>query len=222
MIGIYKITNLINGHCYIGQSIDIMRRWKTHINGAVRATSRSYKYPLQKAIRKYGVENFNFEILCVCSKSELIYKEQFYYDLYKPEYNQIYPNENPVLNAEIETRRQAIFKTNAYKSKCSKTPSLETRKRISDGVKNSLAHKKAHNTHEYKQKMYKIRQRGLRKNKPVVLYNKRVRLTFSSMSDCAKWLDSHTEYTSKNKVSKIKAVCDGERKSAFGFKYNYL
>lgn len=25
--GIYKITNKINGHMYIGQSIDIQRRW---------------------------------------------------------------------------------------------------------------------------------------------------------------------------------------------------
>jgi hypothetical protein len=28
MIGIYKITNLINGKIYVGQSIDIVERWK--------------------------------------------------------------------------------------------------------------------------------------------------------------------------------------------------
>ena len=32
MIGIYKITNLINGKSYIGQSINIKQRWKTHRN----------------------------------------------------------------------------------------------------------------------------------------------------------------------------------------------
>ncbi len=32
MIGIYKITNKINGKCYIGQSNDIERRWKEHRN----------------------------------------------------------------------------------------------------------------------------------------------------------------------------------------------
>lgn len=222
MIGIYKITNLINGHCYIGQSINIFRRWKTHINSAFKRTSHSHQYPLQKSIRKYGVENFKFEILCECSIPELTDKERFYYDVYKPEYNQVYPCENPVFNPKIETRRQAIFETDEYRRKCSKTPSPETRKRISDGVKNSITHKMSHNTPEYRQKMYQIRQRGLRKDRPVVLYNKRVTLKFPSLSACAKWLDLHTEYTSKNKVSKIKAVCDGERKSAFGFRYNYL
>jgi predicted GIY-YIG superfamily endonuclease len=28
--GIYKITNLINNKVYIGQSLDIKRRWKNH------------------------------------------------------------------------------------------------------------------------------------------------------------------------------------------------
>lgn len=30
MIGIYKITNQINNKSYIGQSIDIKRRWRDH------------------------------------------------------------------------------------------------------------------------------------------------------------------------------------------------
>ena len=34
MIGIYKITNKINNKIYIGQSKDIERRWKKHINNS--------------------------------------------------------------------------------------------------------------------------------------------------------------------------------------------
>ena len=30
--GIYKITNTLNTHSYIGQSIDIEKRWKYHKN----------------------------------------------------------------------------------------------------------------------------------------------------------------------------------------------
>ena len=30
LTGIYKITNKINGHLYIGQSIDIENRWTRH------------------------------------------------------------------------------------------------------------------------------------------------------------------------------------------------
>jgi len=54
--GIYKIENLINHKVYIGQSIDIHNRWISHIN------SKDDCY-IHKAIRKYGVKNFSFEIL---------------------------------------------------------------------------------------------------------------------------------------------------------------
>ena len=30
MIGIYKITNKINNKCYIGQSVNVERRWHEH------------------------------------------------------------------------------------------------------------------------------------------------------------------------------------------------
>lgn len=222
MIGIYKITNKINGHCYIGQSIDIQRRWACHKNSAIREKSSSHNYPLQKAIRKYGIDNFELEILCLCEKDDLLKKEQFYYKTHKPEYNQMYPCENPVFDPTIEAKRQAIFKTDSYRKKCSRNPSIETRKKLSESLRNSAKHKFTHNTPEYKAKMYKIRQNGKRKNKPVCMYNSMIKMNFNSMSDCANWISTNTKYTSKNKVSKIKAVCDGERKSAFGFKYYYI
>lgn len=222
MIGVYKITNKKNGHCYIGQSIDIARRFKTHKNSASLPHSPTYNYPLQKAFRRHGVDNFDFEILCLCDKNELLKNEQYYYEKHSPEYNQMYPCENPVFDPKVEAKRQAIFKTEAYKQKCSKTPSRATREKISNGVRASEKHKLAHNTTEYKLKMFHIRQCGLRKNKPVRMWNDEAEFVFDSMSDCAKWLSEHTKYTSKNKVSKIKAVCDGERKSAFGFKYSYF
>ena len=34
MMGIYKITNKINGKVYIGMSVDIEGRWKGHIKYA--------------------------------------------------------------------------------------------------------------------------------------------------------------------------------------------
>ena len=58
MIGIYKITNKINQKCYIGQSIHIEKRWKEHVNLAQTGETLLYK-----AFRKYGIENFIFEII---------------------------------------------------------------------------------------------------------------------------------------------------------------
>lgn len=59
--GIYKITNKINNKCYIGKSSNIEERWKYHIEN--RNSSREYDKPLYKAFRKYGIENFSFEII---------------------------------------------------------------------------------------------------------------------------------------------------------------
>lgn len=58
MIGIYKITNKINQHCYIGQSRQIEKRWKRHIEISNNKNIKEYQYPLYKAFRKYGIKNF--------------------------------------------------------------------------------------------------------------------------------------------------------------------
>lgn len=64
IVGIYKITNLLNNKCYIGQSRNIYRRWQAH-----RYANDSY--PLHVAMKKYGMENFSFEISEECNIDEL-------------------------------------------------------------------------------------------------------------------------------------------------------
>ena len=91
MIGIYKITNLVNGKVYIGQSTLIEKRFTRHKNTAINPTYKEYDYPLYKAMRKYGINNFVFEIIEECSVDELNEREIFYikqYDSYKHGYNQ--------------------------------------------------------------------------------------------------------------------------------------
>lgn len=83
MIGIYKITNLVNGKCYIGQSVNINKRFIAHKNSAFNENSTSYNYPLSRAIRKYGLNNFSFEILEECGLFELDEKEIFYIAKYQ-------------------------------------------------------------------------------------------------------------------------------------------
>lgn len=81
MIGIYKITNQLNQKIYIGQSCDIERRWRDHRNSLY--SSHCYDYPLYRAFRKYGLENFSFEVLEECSENELNNKEKDYIHEYK-------------------------------------------------------------------------------------------------------------------------------------------
>lgn len=78
MIGIYKITNRINGNSYIGLSVDIERRWKAHLQRYKDSTNKEYEKVLYKAFRKYGIENFDFTIIEECSLEKLREREKFW------------------------------------------------------------------------------------------------------------------------------------------------
>lgn len=80
LCGIYKITNIINGKVYIGQSINIKARWKDHVHTLNRNTSHSTL--LQRAWNKYKAENFTFEILELCAEDMLDEVETKYITLY--------------------------------------------------------------------------------------------------------------------------------------------
>lgn len=84
--GIYSIINDLNGHQYIGSSIDIYRRFKEHKyylhNGKHHSTY------LQNAWDKYGENSFSFNILKVVERKEnLIAIEQEFLSRLQPEYN---------------------------------------------------------------------------------------------------------------------------------------
>lgn len=84
MIGIYKFTNKINGKSYIGQSTDIFQRKREHEHRALTnyPSNKEYNKIFYKAIRKYGLDNFSFEILEICDKAQLNEKEKYYITLY--------------------------------------------------------------------------------------------------------------------------------------------
>lgn len=88
MMGIYTITNKINGKRYVGQSIHIETRWKQHIYTALNIPNEKTK--IYNAIRKYGLDNFSFEIIIECLQEQLDELEKYYialYDSYNNGYN---------------------------------------------------------------------------------------------------------------------------------------
>lgn len=78
MVGIYKITNNINGKSYVGQSINIKDRWKQHIYKAYNEKEIGYNSAIHQAFRKYGEENFSFDVIELCKKEELDEKEIYW------------------------------------------------------------------------------------------------------------------------------------------------
>ena len=80
MMGIYKITNKVNNKIYIGCSKNIKKRWIDHKNNSHNPNDKCYNTKFYKAMRKYGVENFEHEILEECSEDILFEREIFYID----------------------------------------------------------------------------------------------------------------------------------------------
>lgn len=74
--GIYSITNNANGKRYVGQSVNIKRRWYEHMLSLENNTHNNVY--LQRSWNKYGSEVFDFTILESCSQIDLNHREEHY------------------------------------------------------------------------------------------------------------------------------------------------
>ena len=77
MIGIYKITNP-KGRIYIGQSVDIEKRFKKY-----KLLHCELQYKIYRSLLKYGVDKHKFEIVQICNKEQLNELEKYYVDLFQ-------------------------------------------------------------------------------------------------------------------------------------------
>ena len=107
---IYYIKNKLNGKMYIGQTIHTLKyRMYRH----VQKVKQNNPCKLYQAIRKYGWENFEINVLCECSsKDELDEKETYYinyYDTYKNGYNMTLGGDSNLMFVE-EYRKSMMIK----------------------------------------------------------------------------------------------------------------
>jgi group I intron endonuclease len=84
---IYKITNTVTGKCYIGETIEATpeARWKRHLH--TLKTDKGCP-ALKDAMKKYGVDNFKFEVLIICFDEDVHRYEKEYIQ----KYNSMVPN----------------------------------------------------------------------------------------------------------------------------------
>lgn len=79
--GIYKLTNIINKKIYIGSAININRRWKSHKRSA---SQDNPIWLISRALKKYGIDAFDWQIIEEVPKESLLEREQYYLDILQP------------------------------------------------------------------------------------------------------------------------------------------
>lgn len=128
--GIYKISNLINGKCYIGSSKDLKMRKRVHF--ALLRDKKHSNPHLQRAYDKYGVENFSFEILEIGEIDDLKVLEKewlIYFDSYKNGYNRtmdtIAPTRGRVIPIEERAKQWKYVKMIGPNGNIAEAPSLK-------------------------------------------------------------------------------------------------
>lgn len=138
MIGIYKITNIINNKCYVGSSVNIIGRWYTHKTELKFNKHHSIK--LQRSYNKHGFDNFKYEIIEECDVELLFSREIYYVDLfncYENGYNIAIPSKSVMLgrNHSDETKKILRNKSKGNKNRLNMTFTDESKKKISDSLK---------------------------------------------------------------------------------------
>ena len=79
--GIYKITNIQTKECYIGKSVNVGTRWQNHIKSACGLEGVADSM-FQRALKKYGIDQFTFELLEEVPKANLTEREKYYITLF--------------------------------------------------------------------------------------------------------------------------------------------
>ena len=80
--GIYKLTSLENGKCYIGKSTNVKTRIADHFKSAIGIKSIADQ-AVHHAILKEGFWNWQIEIITYCDKNKLSELEKYYIDFFK-------------------------------------------------------------------------------------------------------------------------------------------
>ena len=80
--GIYKLTSLQNGKCYIGKSVDVKKRIADHFKSSVGLSIISDQ-EVHHIIKKEGFWNWMIEIITYCEKDKLGELEKYYIDFFK-------------------------------------------------------------------------------------------------------------------------------------------
>lgn len=215
---IYKITNLLNGKVYIGQTRTPLRqRMYKHYSRAKSNEATG----IDKAMGKYGKENFQVEILEFCDDDVLDEKERYYikeFDSYDKGYNLTLGGQDNhnCIKFDLEEVKKLLNENGTIKGAAMQLKCCE--KTLSNYMKqNNL---EPPYRPEYSGNL-KIGVEKMKTKVKIVELDK----IFNSITDCGLWLieNKYSKAGTPNQARKsISRVLNGQRQSYCGLHFSYV
>jgi group I intron endonuclease len=215
IIGIYKITNIINGKVYIGQSINIKKRWNQEKHG------RGINNHLNSSFNKYGIGNFTFEILKVIEyytpslQSILNDYEDFYIKEYNSTDNRYGYNKQQGGRVGFTITEETRLKASLAQK--GKKQSQETINKRKETRKNNTGFK---HSEETKKKISKSHQ-GIKPNKETRELMSKNRLGKEKAKDSS-WFNHLRPVICIETGMVYKSVAEAQRVTGIRSIYNYV
>lgn len=226
VIGIYTIKSVKDNKILVGQSINIVRRLSQH-KFHLKNNTHDNRH-LQSAYNKYGIDNFQFQILLICEEEHLYSEENYWCNLlnthnHKFGYNikPTHPNGNYRHSEETKLRMsqklKGIKRTNEFKKNCSlrmighkkskktleKLRNTCTGKKHTDVTKQKLSHIKKGKSITFSKEGRASVDKALKEWLKLGLKNKKIKdeltgVLYESVSDCIKKLNISTSAFYRN------------------------
>lgn len=208
---IYKISNDINEKLYIGKTMySIEKRWQQHCHDMLK--KKCENRPLYSAMRKYGIEHFFIEALEEINNLQLLNEREIYWIQYYDSYHNGY---NATLGGDGKSYADYDLIYSLY---------TENNLNIKE-IKEKTGHdpltiKTALHLHNISNT--DIHQRQLnRLCKPVAQIDIQTNKIIAIFPSCISACNAVTG-DNNSRGGHISAVCKGKRKTAYGFKWQYV
>jgi group I intron endonuclease len=215
MVGIYKIKNIVNNKIYVGSTLKSFEfRFKTHVQLLKR--NQHENSILQNAWNKYGENNFIFEVVesfDIIALEELLNLEKYYILKYDS------TNRNCGYNicAVGKSRHGTKWSEESKKNRCGSGNPMFEKGYLKEGELNPMFGKTLTQTH--KDNMSKSLT-GLKKPIITELLSKPV-LMLDKNNNVVNEYPSYSDATKKTKILHISEACNGQRKTAGGYMWQW-
>jgi group I intron endonuclease len=216
MIGIYKITSPSN-KVYIGQAINIKKRWKQYINPNLSSVGPK----LLNSLKKYGYEAHIPDILEECSLEQLNDKETFYKQQFIDEFGwdkalfcELYDNGGGPKSEETKQKQSISQKLNLSK------PEVKEKRKINCKIaanKPGVQEKAVANTNWEQRELNRSKSMDYSKlKKQVIQYD----INGEFIKEWKGFIDIKNELNYDQ--STIRKCCKNHQKTAYGYIWKYL